>query len=171
MPTPYEILGVSPDADSAAVLAAYRRRAKRLHPDAGGSPEGFAALGEAFRQASAPRSLPPPRAAIRHRSGPVRLNTAIALGLAGTGLVAWLYGDGAKAYDGRLVAIGWALLILALGVWIERKGPLTSPWGAARRGVLTSAGFVARLVFRLAVMTALILGVVWVLGMLGTVAA
>lgn len=38
----YEELGVPLDADEAAIRAAYRRRSKKTHPDAGGSPEAFA---------------------------------------------------------------------------------------------------------------------------------
>ncbi|MFC7155768.1 J domain-containing protein [Halomarina halobia] len=37
----YRVLGVSPDADEAAVRRAYRERAKETHPDAGGSREAF----------------------------------------------------------------------------------------------------------------------------------
>lgn len=35
----YEELGVPLDADEKAIRAAYRRRSKATHPDAGGSPE------------------------------------------------------------------------------------------------------------------------------------
>lgn len=39
---PYEILGVSRDADRETVRRAYRKRSKSAHPDAGGSPDEFA---------------------------------------------------------------------------------------------------------------------------------
>lgn len=40
----YEVLGVARDASLSAIKAAYRRRAKDLHPDAGGDPEDFRLL-------------------------------------------------------------------------------------------------------------------------------
>lgn len=45
---PYEILGVKRDADTAAVRKAYRRRAKRAHPDHGGSADKFNTLHRAL---------------------------------------------------------------------------------------------------------------------------
>jgi hypothetical protein len=38
--THYEVLGVAPDATHHEIRAAYRERARRLHPDVGGSPAG-----------------------------------------------------------------------------------------------------------------------------------
>jgi curved DNA-binding protein CbpA len=40
--TLYNDLGVSPDATTAQIIAAYRRKAKQHHPDAGGDPVEFA---------------------------------------------------------------------------------------------------------------------------------
>lgn len=48
----WAVLGLSPGADTAAVKAAYRRRAKQLHPDRNPHPrarEEFVLLGEAYR--------------------------------------------------------------------------------------------------------------------------
>lgn len=42
---PYDELGVEPSATPDQINAAYRRRAKAEHPDAGGDPTRFAALG------------------------------------------------------------------------------------------------------------------------------
>lgn len=47
----FEILGVSPDADTAAINEAYRRRAKEVHPDLSGGNGGhekFAELQDAY---------------------------------------------------------------------------------------------------------------------------
>ncbi|EOD04148.1 hypothetical protein EMIHUDRAFT_50271, partial [Emiliania huxleyi CCMP1516] len=44
----FELVGVTPDASAAEIRAAYRRRSKSLHPDAGGDPTAFAALVEAY---------------------------------------------------------------------------------------------------------------------------
>ena len=41
---PYETLGVSRDADAAAIKLAYRRRVKKAHPDSGGDAEAFGKL-------------------------------------------------------------------------------------------------------------------------------
>lgn len=40
-PNPYDILGVSKDADIAAIRKAYRHAAKRAHPDGGGNEKRF----------------------------------------------------------------------------------------------------------------------------------
>lgn len=47
----YAALGLAPDADAAAVKAAFRRLAKRTHPDVGPPPggDGFQAVSEAYR--------------------------------------------------------------------------------------------------------------------------
>jgi curved DNA-binding protein CbpA len=44
---PYQVLGVDRAADAPAIRRAYRSRAKRLHPDAGGSAEAFSRLSRA----------------------------------------------------------------------------------------------------------------------------
>lgn len=47
---PWEVLGLRPDADEDAIDAVYRAKAKRLHPDAGGSAEAFKELQAAYEQ-------------------------------------------------------------------------------------------------------------------------
>jgi ferredoxin len=46
--SPYEILGIDPDADDGAIVDAYRERVKETHPDQGGSVEAFRAVKEAY---------------------------------------------------------------------------------------------------------------------------
>lgn len=46
---PWEVLGLRSDADEDAIDAVYRTKAKRLHPDAGGSVEAFRELDEAYK--------------------------------------------------------------------------------------------------------------------------
>lgn len=43
-PNYYQMLGIARDADFFAIKAAYRNKAKSLHPDAGGDPEKFRIL-------------------------------------------------------------------------------------------------------------------------------
>ena len=45
----YEVLGVKPSATKEEIDAAFRRRAKQTHPDAGGSHEAFVLLMESYR--------------------------------------------------------------------------------------------------------------------------
>ena len=55
--SPFEVLGVDPDADDAELKRAYRRRAKEAHPDQGGSVEEFQrvkAAYESIRSGDAP---------------------------------------------------------------------------------------------------------------------
>jgi len=46
--SPFEVLGVDPDADDAELKRAYRRRAKEAHPDQGGSIEEFQRVKAAY---------------------------------------------------------------------------------------------------------------------------
>jgi len=48
--TAYDVLGVSPDATQDEIKRAYRSRARRTHPDAGGSPEDFVRVSRAWDQ-------------------------------------------------------------------------------------------------------------------------
>ncbi len=50
MASPYETLGVDPDADEAEIVDAYRERVKETHPDQGGSTEAFLAVKTAFER-------------------------------------------------------------------------------------------------------------------------
>ena len=47
-PNPYDLLGVRSSSSEAEIRAAYRARAKVLHPDAGGDADEFALLTEAY---------------------------------------------------------------------------------------------------------------------------
>jgi ferredoxin len=48
--SPYEVLGVDPDADEAAIRRAYRERAKDAHPDQGGSRREFQLVRAAYEE-------------------------------------------------------------------------------------------------------------------------
>ena len=50
MASPYEVLGVDPDADRQTVERRYRELVKEVHPDAGGSAAEFKRVKEAYRE-------------------------------------------------------------------------------------------------------------------------
>ena len=53
MVSPFEVLGVDPDADEAAIVRAYRQRVKEVHPDHGGTTEEFQLVQTAYEEALA----------------------------------------------------------------------------------------------------------------------
>ncbi|QEO15371.1 DnaJ domain-containing protein [Agromyces intestinalis] len=54
--SPYEIIGVSADADDAALRAAYRRALRQAHPDTGGDPAAFHAVQRAWAMIGTPEA-------------------------------------------------------------------------------------------------------------------
>ena len=50
MRSPFDVLGIDPDASDAAVVDAYRERVLETHPDHGGSPDEFQAVRDAYEQ-------------------------------------------------------------------------------------------------------------------------
>jgi curved DNA-binding protein CbpA len=57
--SPFDVLGLDPDADDAAIKAAYRERVLEAHPDHGGSPEEFKAVREAYEELKASAGASP----------------------------------------------------------------------------------------------------------------
>jgi ferredoxin len=53
--SPFDVLGVDPDADDEEIVRAYRRRVKEAHPDHGGSAREFQAVHEAYERIKAGR--------------------------------------------------------------------------------------------------------------------
>lgn len=53
MVSPFEVLGVDPDADDGEVVDAYRQRVKEAHPDHGGSTEEFRRVQDAYARIQA----------------------------------------------------------------------------------------------------------------------
>jgi len=77
--SPFEVLGVDPDADEAAVVRAYRERVKEVHPDHGGTAEEFQLVQTAYEEALAALggetdALEPER---DEESGPQRQGTRV----------------------------------------------------------------------------------------------
>jgi hypothetical protein len=54
---PYEVLGVRSDADTEVIEAAYKARAKKLHPDVGGDGEAMKEVNEALDRIKTERGL------------------------------------------------------------------------------------------------------------------
>lgn len=52
----YDVLGVPADADEATIRKAYRRAAKKAHPDGGGTSEDFEKISRALRVLTDQRS-------------------------------------------------------------------------------------------------------------------
>lgn len=50
MTHPYEVLGVSPEADDIVIEAAYKVLVKEHHPDQGGDPENFKRIHDAYKE-------------------------------------------------------------------------------------------------------------------------
>lgn len=50
VPSPFDVLGVSPGADEEAIERAYRQRVKATHPDQGGSADEFRRVREAYEE-------------------------------------------------------------------------------------------------------------------------
>ncbi len=48
--SPYDVLGLDEDADERAIVDAYRRRVKEVHPDQGGSAEAFQEVKTAYER-------------------------------------------------------------------------------------------------------------------------
>jgi len=48
--SPFEVLGIDPDAAESTIIEAYRRRVKEAHPDHGGSEEEFHAVRTAYER-------------------------------------------------------------------------------------------------------------------------
>jgi ferredoxin len=48
--SPFEILGVDPDAEETEIVDAYRERVKETHPDQGGSAEAFQTVKDAYER-------------------------------------------------------------------------------------------------------------------------
>lgn len=71
--TPHEILGVRPGASPGEIRAAYRSFARRHHPDAGGDPERFIAVHDAYRALLARPATPANVVFTRRRRGVERL--------------------------------------------------------------------------------------------------
>ena len=50
MESPFEVLGITPDADDGEIVDAYRERVKEAHPDQGGSASEFQAVKTAYER-------------------------------------------------------------------------------------------------------------------------
>ena len=88
---PYRVLGLAKDADAAAIKKAYRKLAKAYHPDRGGDPEQFKAVGRAHEVLS-----DPDKRALFDEFGPVSLQPGFDPAMARGGF----RGDPRGGFDG-----------------------------------------------------------------------
>ncbi|MFB6082977.1 MAG: ferredoxin Fer [Halorientalis sp.] len=78
MDSPFDVLGIEPDADDATIREAYRQRVKEAHPDRGGSTREFQRVKEAYEKIEngwEPDDRPEPGAPRPGRSGSSREDT------------------------------------------------------------------------------------------------
>lgn len=158
---PYQVLGIRPDADTGQIRAAYRGRARYVHPDAGGDGDAFTRLQDAYRQAlrlrSARRSAPPPRPSsspppgrprsgsvaarlwARHQLSVVAMLATQVVALSTVVLAGPMSSPGAALVAALLAGVGAGYAVYVVGEverwlsWRERAGPATprSRWWRA----------------------------------------
>lgn len=139
MQTHYELLGLDEEASRREINAAYRRLAKKLHPDKGGDAVLFQQLTQAYqaltrageqevavarpRPAPAKESAPAPVrpglfARLREKTGYVSL--ALAVFLIGLFLLDW--GDGInEEFSPVLLALGSVFVLIGVGLFVNRR--------------------------------------------------
>mgnify|MGYP006275687937 FL=1 len=133
MPTLYQMLGVKESADEKEIVAAYRKLAKKYHPDLHpGREEKFREITEAYHILSDPDLRRDYDVALGGEAGAGRANlmsaimgdylTASAAGIffvygALAAALAFLVGD---AYQFPLLFL--AVIVALVGLWLFRKG-------------------------------------------------
>lgn len=139
MQTHYELLGLDEDASRREINAAYRRLAKKLHPDKGGDAVLFQQLTNAYQaltrageqevavvrpkappaREAAPQPLRPGLLArILEKTGYASLS--VAAFLVGLFLLDW--GDGIhEDYNPVLLALGASFVLMSVGLFVNRR--------------------------------------------------
>ncbi len=134
---PYQVLGIRPDADTGQIRTAYRRRARYVHPDAGGDDDAFTRLQDAYRRAlhlrSARRPGPPPPPPAPSRPG---AGTTTARSDGRSIAVA-----AARLWAGHQLSVVMMLVtqVVALSV-VVLVGPPSSPLAAVVAALLAGVG-------------------------------
>lgn len=128
----YEVLGVARDASTAELRRAYRRRVRVTHPDAGGDPQRFREVQEAWEVLSDPRG----RAAYDTATADVSVELAAAFERARAQVVRPAP-SGPAARDRAVVQVAAvAVALVGAGVAAATLLAAVSDGGAAVLGVL-----------------------------------
>ena len=171
--THYETLGVSRDASAEEIGAAFRKRAKELHPDMqGGDAEKFKRANEAYSvlKDTYKRSIYDLQTQLQAQSttlrktaskSEVRINILASAALLAIGVLFWVQGDKPDAsYNGYLVALGWGFILYGIGLFVDRKSKFSNPLIIAKRVAIYVLLSIIGFVIRLSAITALLLALV-----------
>lgn len=168
--THYEALGISRSASVEEISAAFRKRAKELHPDMpGGDTEKFKRVNEAYGvlKDSYKRSVYDLQTQLRTEAATLRKPASksevwfniLASGiLLVIGVLFWLLGE--KPYNGYLVALGWVSILYGIGLFVDRKYKFSNPLIIAKRVIIYVLLAIVGFVIRLSAMAALLVALV-----------
>ncbi len=127
---PYRVLGIPPSASAAELRAAYRRQARRRHPDHGGSTEDMARLNAAYAALRNDRAGRAPagkeRAGTPTQDAPARCSPP---DQRHAGASAWAAGRPAleQHLDQEAAVVAWLALLVAAGVLVRLVAVLLGP--------------------------------------------
>lgn len=186
MPTHSEILGVRDDASRREINAAYRKLAKKYHPDVeGGDNARFQQITDAYnaltekpaRGAVEPRKSPRPvapepapdvgprqwiAAFLRRRAFAALSVFAFVIGLF---LLDW--GDGIhEDFTPGLLLVGSAAILLSVGFFANRRRDYVDVADAVERAIISIARFLFDLLARVYLMMVLVFSVVALLALI-----
>ncbi len=186
MPTHSEILGVRDDASRREVNAAYRKLAKKYHPDVdGGDSERFQQITDAYNALTER----PARAAVEARK-PARPAPPAPAPAPAFGLRQWIaaflrrrafgalsaftfliglflldWGDGIhEDFTPGLLLVGSAAILLSVGFFANRRREYVDLADAVERAIISIGRFLFDLIARLYLMMTLVFAVVALLG-------
>lgn len=185
MATHYEVLGVKEDASTREINAAYRRLAKKYHPDKGGDPDKFQQVTEAYNilksrperdaydfehrfenfldEAAGRRTLLQRLADLLHRHAFAFLSGLSFL----LGVFLIDAGDGInEPFNPFLLAAGGASILLCVGFFANRGQPYQGFVEALLRAVFSILFFLFDVVMRVYVILVLIFSVVVLVALL-----
>lgn len=184
MQTHYELLGLDEDASRREINAAYRRLAKKLHPDKGGDAVLFQQLTQAYQAltrvgekevvVARPKSTPAKEAS----PAPVRPGIFARLlektGYGSLALVAFLIGlflldsgDGInEEFSPGLLGAGSIFIVFGVGLFVNRRRPYDGLPDALLWAAQSILVFVFDIVTRVYLILVLAFGVVALLGLI-----
>jgi curved DNA-binding protein CbpA len=185
MTTHYEVLGVKEDASDREINAAYRRLAKKHHPDRGGDPAFFQRVNDAYTilrskaereaydfehkfenfldAASGRRSLR--QRIVNFFGGHAFL--ALSIGCFALGVFLLDAGDGIQEdFNKGLVFLGSLSVLLSVGFFANRKSDFAGAVDAIFRAVASILFFLFDVAMRVYLIFAVVFGVVVLLALI-----